>query len=423
MRGVLILIFVTVLQLNQAQAQAQNEARMWTNAKGQSMEAKYLNKRGSTTADLEVQLQLANGSVVWYAVAGLSQFDKSYVAEQVAVDEEVLALQLHEAKYAVALNKQMQVNANRIWPSQVNMNASDGNIELVKKDEHGMLHYETDHYRFISDIELAGTAMSNFCRMFEATHAYAEEIPFFYDMHLEEDEKTTIYVFNRSYDYLKYGGGVVGSAGYYYFEGDKEFIVVCFDYLGVKRTGDKVKFDYQGNSSTIPHEIVHSLTDRAYYHNDMKWFTEGIAEYMSNTPYANNGSYRTSAADIKRVLVPYITGYGYQNSGGLNLGEQIRIPSLWAYMTQPNFFSSNDSYTTKINYMLGYLVMYYLINQDGKGKGERLKAFTKAVRVRDVEAPIQPLIKQYILDGRTPEQLDLDFATAMKELGITIRYN
>ena len=380
--------------------------RDWTNTSGQIIQAEIISVQG-----VKVQLKLANGLDTLYPMAKLSKADQGFIAEYLSSNKSSL----------------IEADWNRPWPAAARVNPDDNNIQLVSEDaDNGLYIYETTHFTFTSDVKLAISALRNFSRIFEATYAYAAATPFFQELDKLTANKIPIEVYNYKADYLK-NGGLVGSAGVYSFRGDKGVIKVCFDYLGVKRIGKQISFDYQGDSTTLPHEIIHALTDRAYYHKHMKWFTEGIAEYMSNSYYANNiGEYRISESKAKRIIVPSITKYGVDGKGGKNLGTTISIPSVFDFMTQDTFFSSTKPELTSRNYGVAWLLAYYYVHIYEEGSMVSLKQLLKALKTTKISHKdpnaVAELIEEHLLGEQSKEELNTDFAKAMKRLGITIDY-
>lgn len=385
-------------------------ARTWTNNQGMEIQAELI----SVQVD-KVQLKLENGLDTMYPIADLSLIDQEFIKNH-----------LNSSQKTELTPSNDTLDWSKPLPKEARVNPEQNNIQIISEDrDKGLYVYETEHFIFLSDVKLAVTALRNFSRIFEATYAYAAAMPFFHDLQKLTEQKIPIEVYNFKEDYLK-NGGPQGSAGVYMRRGDKAYIKVCFDYLGVKRIGSSISFDYRGDSTTLPHEIVHALTDTAYYSKHMKWFTEGIAEYMSNTDYADIGKYTISESKMKRIMVPSITAYGPDNKGGSNLGETIQIPSLLTFMTQEVFFSSTDPKLTNLNYAVGWLLTYYFIHEHDDGDQFALRQLLASLKEkeqnRDRETTIESLIRKHLLAESSEAELNEKFAKAMKRLGIKIIY-
>jgi len=314
------LFFVQLFYLNFLQAQF----REWTNNQGQKIQAELISVQSG-----KAQFKLSNGLDTLYPIINLCQSDQEFIQLFSNSEQPTQSSSTHKTT----------LDWDKLWPKEAQLDLSSHTAEFIRESE-GIYTYETANFTFLSDVKLATTAIRNFSRIFEATHTYASAIPFFHDIHNSSSRKIPIEVYNFKRDYIK-NGGIEGSAGVCFVRKDNTHIKVCFDYLGVKRIGSKISFDYSGDSTTIPHEIVHALTDIAYYDNDMKWFTEGIAEYMSNTEYSL-GQTKYKLISIERYIKSATTTRGNKKYRGRNLGNNITMPKLHSFMTQPNFFDSGN---------------------------------------------------------------------------------
>jgi hypothetical protein len=113
----------------------------------------------------------------------------------------------------------------------------------------------------------------------------------------------------------------------------------------------------------------------------------------------------------------YATGFGKKDHGGRDLGKDITYPHLEEIMAwdQPKFYSNGNK-----NYGLGLLLVNYFVLMDGDGDkvGENFKKCIQACQDGKSEAEA----RQVLLAGRTYDQLEKDFASAMRKKGIKITY-
>jgi hypothetical protein len=273
--------------------------------------------------------------------------------------------------------------------------------------------YQSRNYEYKCDVRLNKSVVKPFSEMFEATYDYCRTVPLALNGSAKgrkDGKKLPILLFETKDSYIQ-AGGPPSSAGV--FMTMNNTVMVPLESLGVKKVGSGYMVDRSKSNRTLSHELTHQLTPHAYYEEGaMGWFTEGIAEYISTTPY-QNGTYRVrgNLDDIKA----YVTGFGKEGKGGRNISETINLQSLKSYMLQSySSFTSDSSF----NYGFGQLMTYYFIHMDGNGDRKRLVAFLKALH----EGKTGEEALAFLLDSLTFEELEKEIAAKWKKERITINF-
>ena len=187
--------------------------------------------------------------------------------------------------------------------------------------------------------------------------------------------------------------------------------------LGVRPVGSGYMRDRDKSDGTLIHEITHQLTPRNYYFAGARgWFSEGIAEYTTATPYRSGRfKVKTNFDDI----VEYATAYGKKGTRGRALGEEIRAPSLKEYMLMS--YSDFTSSRANFNYGFGLILTTYFLHMDGEGDAARMKGFLKELRKMKWNDPPDAALEK-LLDGRTFDELEEDVAKAWRRKGVKIHF-
>lgn len=299
------------------------------------------------------------------------------------------------------------------WPDLVK---TDINPEIGTSTEQGSTNrfiYLSPNYEFISDVELSKNVVKKFAVLFEATRTFCKELPIAtMKAHVPGAQfRNKILLFETKESYIK-NGGPPQSAGV--FIGSKGIVMAPLESVGVKKVGSSYMFDYKGSNKTLPHEITHQLTDEEYYASgSMGWFSEGLAEYVANTPY-RSGKFmlKTNLSSIKA----YATEYGKKGRGGRALGDKISAPDLKTYMLQPySSFVANAN----LNYGLGMMITYYFFHWDGEGDRANITAFLKALK----EGKEGEEVLAVLLNGRSWDDLEKAISKAWRSRGVRITFS
>ena len=354
--------------------------------------------------DQILTLKLSNGKEVPFPLAKLSANDQVYVTENQAQLTQPEILKKEDA------TEKNQANFDSVWPERIKF-SEDPEVNTVEENvEKKRFIYESANYRYVCDVRLSKSVVKGFAVMFEATQLYCSSIPLGINGGDKTQGKLPILLFENFDDYVK-AGGPPQSAGV--FIGGRGVVMVPLTSLGVRPVGSGYMLDRDKSSKTLPHELTHQLTPHVYFSlGAMGWFSEGLAEYISVTPYrAGTYSVRGNLKDI----IDYATGYGSKEMGGRGLGTKIELPALKDFMLQsyPSFLEQ-----PQLNYGAGLLITTYFLHLDGEGDAKRIKGFLKALQRGESGEKSLDLL----LDGRTFPELESDIIKAWSRKGVDFSF-
>jgi SLA1 homology domain 1, SHD1 len=379
-----------------------DDLRIWTDIQARKIEATLLR-----IEDPSVILKLKDGREVPFPLDKLSEADRKHVEENRALLPTGKAL---TAALKVADTSE-KFNFSAPWPERIKF-AEDPEINTVEENvEKKSFIYESANYRYVCDVRLSKSVVKGFAVMFEATYLYCRTLPLAINGGVKVDGKYQIILFEKFEDYVT-GGGPASSAGV--FIGGKNAVLVPLCSIGVKPVGSSYMLDREKSSNTIPHELTHQVSPGCYFAaGAMGWFSEGIAEYVANTPY-RAGTF--SVRGNQKPILDYATGYGSKDMGGRALGTKIKMPALKSFMLQ-----SYDHFqeTAQLSYGCSLLLTTYFLHMDGDGDGKRIRAFLKALH----EGQKEEQALQVLLDGRTFEKLQEEMTKAWSHKGIDFTFS
>jgi len=374
--------------------------RVWTDDQGRRTKAVLLR-----VEDAHALLQLPDGREASFPLEKLSKVDQAFI--------EKFGLDGHdEEDESAAEEGGYPENFDDRWPERVRFEGDPEINTVEENDDEKSFVYESANYRYNSDVRLSNSVVKGFAVMFEATHQFVRELPLAVSGGRKQDGKYPIILLETEEDYYK-AGGPPGSAGVYI--GGKNIVMVPLTSLGVQKVGSGYMLDRDKSSKTLPHELVHQLTPNRYYApGSMGWFTEGLAEYVANTPYYRSGMYNVKMNS--RPIIEYVTAYGKDNTGGRALGEEIHLGPLKDFMLQ-----SYSSFTgsAQINYGCGLLIANYFFHMDRKEDAARIKKFLKALN----EGKEGEQALEVLLDGQTWLELEEEIAKAYSSKGIDFTFS
>lgn len=372
------------------------ESRVWVDEQGREVRAIYSGMSGDGES---VQLKLADGNVVPFALARLSQACQSY-AKRMA--EAASAEKPDVSKY----------NFDSPWPDLVGFR-EDPEIEIIGEDkDRGEFIYESLNFRYISDVRLNRSVVRGFALLFEATHEFCRAMPIGMGQGVRTEGKYLIKLYEEKADYIKAGAPAASSG---VFMGGRNLIKVPLESLGVLKAGSGYQLDRSVSNRILAHEVAHQLTPPAYFGRAEfnSWFVEGIAEYVAATPY-RSGQY--NLRNGRRAIVDYATGFSRVDQRGRNIGTDVNLPSLEAFMSLPyNRFAGGNG---NFNYAVGLLLTYYFIHFDGDGDAVNFKAYKRALlagKGRDEATGI-------LLNGRSFAELEKDVAREWRRYGVRFSF-
>lgn len=375
------------------------DGRPWTNAQGRTFEAEFVRFDGAN-----VIFALENGREFATPLADLSKTDQALLRSgrmPGGVRREGIPPPVQAAP----------LNFGRPWPREIRV---DGAVDckVISEDRKaGRFVYESPGYRFSSNARITDDALRNFSVMFETTRKYARTVPLSLGGGRERGGKLDILLFANMHQYIQ-AGGAPGSAGC--FVPTSGVVMVPMESLGLREGGTGFRLDVKKKNNVLIHELVHQLTPDAYFApGAMGWFSEGIAEYMSVTPY-NWGYF---GPDIHgNVVKSHVTGNGSDGTIGRGLGMNLSAPPLRTFFLMPyrEFSGANGNF----NYGMSLLLTHYFLHMEGDGGARRITQFLKGLHEgKRGEAALSPL-----LGGSTYEKLESDISTAWAKTGVQIRF-
>jgi hypothetical protein len=285
------------------------------------------------------------------------------------------------------------------------------NIEIVKEDDASATFiYRSTHFEFTSNVQLRTRLVSACAKVFEATHELLRLLPLNHRTTSGGKKLFPVILFEHYEQYVK-AGGPSGSAGVCMERGDGVKVLVPLKSLGVKKVGKDYSID-PGDKDyhVLSHEITHMIMERSV--KQASWYIEGSAEYVAHTPYTGG---RYKVAVNKSSIVLAVTAYGKDGNGGAALGKELKMPRLEQFMTlsYQNFLRNS-----RFNYGTACLLTYYWYHQDGNGDAARIKEYLKALQAGVPEEKA----RDKLLDGRSWDQMEDDFAKGMRKVGVKIEY-
>lgn len=382
-------------------------ARTFEDTKGRKIEASVTALEGD-----KVTLKLdKTGKSYEIALETLSAADQKFVTEW----SESNKSGKDDAKPELSDPTKPEPNFDAEWPDLVKSEL-DIEIETVEDGENeGRFVYHSPNYEFISDVGLSKSVVKKFAVLFEATREYCRLLPIAtMKAHVPGAQfRNRILLFEDKADYVA-NGGSPNSAGVFISRGKngRGVVMVPIESLGLKKLGSSYTYDYKGKNNVVIHEIAHQLTDSEYYRPGARgWFTEGLAEYVANTPY-RSGKYkvRTNLSAIK----DYGTGTGPKGRGGRNLGEEITSPDLKDFMLMP--YSQFTSSNVQFNYGFSMLITYYFFHMEEDRTN--INNFLKALK----EGKTGEDILNVLLNGRSWDEMEAQISKAWRSKGVKITF-
>ena len=367
-------------------------ADIWTNQHGRTFEADLMGLDGERAI-----FAFSNGRKFTTPLAELAPSDRAKVHRW-------------RSKFSPKRNADRALNFGYAWPREVRVDGSSGSRVVSEDADLSRYIYESAHYRFICDVRLTSDVLRNFSMMFETTYKYAMALPLSLDGGMLKQGKLEILLFETTLSYVRAGGPANASACFVPGTG---VVMAPLRSLGVEKTSTGYSLDTKKKNSVLIHELAHQLTPRVYMKDVLGngWFVEGLAEYVSTTPYSW-GYFRPDHHG--NAALAFVTAYGEDETSGRALGRKFRAPRLRDFM-QMNYskFSGRDA---NFNYGFALLLTHYFFHMEGGGRTHRMNEYLKGIRAGDHgSASLAPL-----LAGGSFEKLESEFAAAWKKMGVEI---
>lgn len=384
--------------------------RKWTDTQARTLEASFLRVEGET-----VFLRLPSGGEVPVPIASLSEADRSWVAAH--KDSSIPQASLPAAE--------------KDWPRTVALQTTPS-VTVVREDpEKKEFVYETEHYEFLCDSPLGANLVREFSRIFEATWLLNCVLPLDFKPAPEAGRKkfrARIYTFTT--DYFK-AGGPEGSGGVYM--GRIGELRLPLSSLGVKMFGSRVVVDYASeNYDTLIHEITHQMMSH-WIPKLPLWYVEGSAVYAAMAKYENG---RFSFLQPEKLLRNRIAPGG-------NF-QMVPLEKLMNLRSREWLAAVGTGTGARANYASALALTFYFYHLDGDGKGTHFRDYIRAVgnpaaaggtEPTKLDKPVKVTLdkpesgpldtspeSQYLLRGRSYEQLEKDVQKAFRRSGIDITF-
>lgn len=363
--------------------------RTWTDMANRQIEAKFEAVEGT-----EVQLRLRNGQVVKVPIGGLSENDQAWILEWKNQSEDPYD----------------GPPAEEDWPR--NVNPSDNpTAEVISEDEEkAEFIYESENYRFVSDIQLSTSLVREFSEVFETTLLVNSLLPLNLRPIPEPGREKFVARIYRDPSEYEQVVGITGTAGVYsMLEREMRLPITS---LGVKQYGDKLTMDYNAeNFATLIHEITHQSMNRWLARMPI-WLIEGTAEYIELAEYDNGRFTFWRQDDRLSALLANRFGSPFRM---LNLKRLMTLsPQAWGAAVQAG--------AAPTLYMSSLVMTYYFYHLDGEEDAKKIRAYFVAAEKMQRGDSIQALISEYLLRGRTYAELEEEVVKAFRGKGIKIEF-
>jgi hypothetical protein len=332
--------------------------RDWTSADGKAISGRMLSTDGQSVS-LRVK---STGKIAKVPLARLSVADRAFVAE----------------------TGWAQPRPWSRWPNDIKLGLGDVDVRLVSSDG-GRYVYQSKHFEFVSEAELAQTPAKDIARMFEATYSLLQASPWGVLAQPKGDRfRAELYASRESY--IK-AGGPTQSAGVYMIQ--KKVFMVPFETLGLEETPSGWQRSKDYSTRTLIHELTHMMMDDALVGMPM-WLAEGAAEYMELMPM-KIGTFSPSS-HLAAVREQHSTQRNFDLLKTLTMSREVWDNGGTAEPAQPpqssfpggmvmrppgqTIFGRQEEMLSL--YEAGLLLTYYFIHFDGDGDAARLRRFISA---------------------------------------------
>ena len=307
----------------------------------------------------------------------------------------------------VSESQQKSASTRDPWPKLLRLKLpKEPRILIIKEDPvKKEWIYQSEHFDFVSNASLRPHVIREFASLFELTHLYCQMLPFKLSRP-EAGEKLQVQLIENYTHYIA-RGGMVDSWGVYL--SDRDLVLVPFEGLGLKKNGGSYSLDVRRSNQTLIHEATHMLMRGPLLRDG--WFVEGVAEYVSTIPMAQN---TLLIANHLSSVKNYITSVGYKGRGGHDLGTEITLTSLKKFME-----ADYDTYQKTPNaYPYALLVFHYFVHSDGRGDAKRIREYVQAL----YDGKSSRDARKILLGGRSYRTLETQIAASWKKQGITLKF-
>lgn len=367
------------------QAQPATNPRIWTDAKGRTLEAALVEFEGQ-----RVTLRLSSdGRLITFDMALLSEGDQRY-------------LRAWRDRQNRPVTPPRRPND---WPRRVG--PPEGySIDIVREDGiEDVYIYRSRHFQFHASFRLSRDAVREFSEIFEATFEAIDAMP----LELRPQAPDGYFETILFADYPSYASttGLPGSAGAYSIR--DQAIFVPAQSLGLSPTSTGFRLDRSGDNTTLIHEITHQVTHDWLLRMPI-WLAEGLAVYIESVPY-ENGVFRFSQLELDEAIEARS-----QNPDNLDLVPPQELMAL-SHADWQSGFTQGDLAVVASRYTSAFVLTYYFFHLDDDGSGERIYNYLRALESGEPDA----VASQLLLDGRTWDELHEDVHRALRRESIRLR--
>lgn len=300
------------------------------------------------------------------------------------------------------------------WPREVVLRGTP-QVKSVSQDaKSGEFVYQTDHFEFSCDMPLGVDVVRHFARAFEATHLLNCQLPL--DLKPAPEPLRKLYrarILSKDSDYAAIRK-TPGSGGFY-SSADKS-IYVPVSSLGVKIVGERVTLDQsiEGNS-TLVHEITHQMMNRWVALLPL-WLLEGSAEYVASADFVHG---RFSLGQMEDRLKQRLRNLGAQRKDNVSVRCNMLNVAELLMLNHKTWAAGMPTPAGHENYASALLLTYYLYHLDRGGEGGGIIAMLRAI---EEGMPQADAVRQFVLSGRQPYELEEEIAQAYARRGVDLKF-
>ena len=276
-------------------------------------------------------------------------------------------------------------------------------VEKLRVDpEYNRWVYGSPNFEFICTEDLGYPAIRRFAWMFESVWQFCETLPFDVPrLRAQEKVRMKTFLIKDYKDYVRMGG-VPQTLGVYL--PPRDIVLVPFLSLDlVKRPGLK------DANSTLRHEVTHQLMKGQS--QQAGWFIEGSAEYVATVPYSQN---RLLTDRHLKSVVSSVSGYGWNERAGYNLGRSVTFSRLENFM-RPDYRAFQQQ---KNAYAYALVLFTYFARLDGQKDGASLSRYVAALQ----DGVPEPEARKQLLNGRSYEELEAAVTKAWNSHGLRLKF-
>lgn len=300
------------------------------------------------------------------------------------------------------------------WPREVLLRGTPQVHSVAQDAKSGEFVYQTEHFEFSCDIPLGVDVVRHFARAFEATHLLNCQLPL--DLKPTPEPLRKLYrarILSKDSDYAALRKAP-GSGGFYSSRDKSIFVPVSS--LGVKIVGERVILDQSIESnSTLIHEITHQMMNRWVSLLPL-WLLEGSAEYVASADFVHG---RFSLGQMEDRLKQRLRGLGAQRKDNVSVRCHMLNVAELLMLNHKTWSAGMPTPAGHENYASALLLTYYLYHLDRGGEGAGIIAMLRAI---EEGMPQEDAVRQFVLAGREPAQLEGEIAMAYARRGVELKF-